>query len=189
MKRKDFFVKCGSCGALSVLGLLGFENSSGSENKYGTGVTESEKINKVQITELLKFIDLSVNEKDKKRIYAEFGKQCLYSRNYDKWVIGFKNNIDEFFERVQRGEATYWEKLEYDKNKSVITLIGKKTGSCACGYADCENPPKSLCNYCCKKFQEEMFGLLLDKKADVRIDESILLGGERCTTTIFINPG
>ncbi len=158
------------------------------ENLPTNNADEGEEINKVQITELLKFIDSLVNEKDKKRIYKELGKQCLYSGNYNKWIVGFKNNIDEFFDMIQGDEASYRDKLEHDTEKSIITLIGKKNDACTCGYADCEDPPRSLCNYCCKRFQEKMFGLLLNIKVDVRIEESILLGVERCTTTIFINP-
>jgi hypothetical protein len=186
MKRKEFINTCSTCGAVSLLGLFYPEKAS-ARTAFTTKKDDNEiPMNKTQIRELLKFIDSSVNEKDKKGIFNKLGTECFYSRNLDQWIAGFKDNTDEYFDRVQRGESKYWEKLEYDKKQSVITLIGRKSQTCACAYSKCDNPPESLCNYCCKRFQEEIFGTLLDKKVEVRIDESILLGGERCSTTIFV---
>jgi len=186
MKRKEFLNKCSSCGALSLIGLLRMDNVNAQGNNMKEDNSDSEQVNKNQVRQLLKFIDTEINESDKKKIFNKLGTECLYSRNYDKWVIGFRDQQEEFFNRVKRGESKYWEKLEYDKDKSVITLIGRKFQTCICEYGQCEEPPESLCNYCCKRFQEELFGLLLDKKVNVRIDESIILGGDRCSTTIFV---
>lgn len=186
MKRKDFITGSCTCGAMSLIGFLGLETAVGRDNGSDTEDTDSEPVNKDQVRQLLKFIDSAVNETDKERIFNNLGTGCLYSRGYDKAIIAWRDNLDEYFNRVQRGESTYWEKLEYDKERSVITLIGRKFQTCVCEYGQCEQPPESLCNYCCKRFQEELFGLLLEKKVRVRIDESIILGGERCSTTIFV---
>jgi hypothetical protein len=186
MKRKDFLNKCASCGALSLLGLFYTGKVNAGEINIKKEDDDGEPMNKTQIRQLLRFIDASVDEPDKKNIFSRLGYECLYSRNYDKWINSFKENTDEFFNRVQRGESKYWEQLEYDKEKSVITLVGRKFQTCACDYGKCDQPPKSLCNYCCKNFQQEMFGLLLGKPVEVRIDESVILGGERCSTTMFV---
>jgi hypothetical protein len=186
MERKGFITKCGACGALSLLSFLGLNNIQAMENRTKKDDSDSEPMNKTQIRHLLKFIDSSINEPDKEKIFNKLGVECLYSRDYDKWLAKFKNDPDEYFNRVKRGEAKYWEKLEYDKSKSVITLVGKKSQTCNCQYGRCDEPPKSLCNYCCKRFQEELFGLLLGKKVTVRIDETVILGSERCSTTIFV---
>lgn len=186
MKRKEFINKCSTCGTLSLLALFNSDKVYAQENNTIKDDRDSEPMNKKQIRQLLKFIDLSINESDKEKIFNKLGIECLYSRNYDKWVISFRDRQDEYFDRVKRGESKYWEKLEYDKDKSVITLVGRKFQTCVCEYGQCSEPPESLCNYCCKRFQEELFGLLLEKKVNVRIDESIILGGERCSTTIFV---
>ncbi len=186
MKRKEFLNKCYTCGALSLLGLFNLDKVNAQEKSIKNAITDGEQINKNQVQQLLRFVDSSTNETDREKIFNKLGYECLYSRNYDKWVVSFKDKQDEFFNRVKRGESKYWEKLEYDKENSVITLVGRKSQSCVCEYGKCIEPPKSLCKFCCKRFQEELFGLLLDKKVNVRIDESILLGGERCSTTIFV---
>jgi hypothetical protein len=187
MKRKEFLNTCNTCGALSLLGLFNIDMVNAQGNSIKKEDTDGEPMNKDQIRQLLKFIDSSINKSNRKKIFNTLGVDCLYTRNLDKWVVSFKNNQQEFFNRVQRGESKYWEKLEYDKEKSVITLVGRKFQSCACEYGQCNEPPKSLCNYCCKSFQEELFGILLGKNVNVRIDESIILGGERCSTTIFVS--
>jgi hypothetical protein len=186
MKRTEFLNKCCTCGALSLLGLLNLDKVNAQEKSVKNAIADGEEINKNQVQQLLRFIDSSIKKTDREKIFSKLGYECLYSRNYDKWVAGFKDHQDEFFNRVKRGESKYWEKLEYDKENSVITLVGRKSQSCVCEYGKCNEPPKSLCKYCCKRFQEELFGLLLGKKVTVRIDESILLGGERCSTTIFV---
>jgi hypothetical protein len=186
MNRKDFLNKCSTCGAISLIGLFNFEKVFAQENRSKSEDFEGEPMNKTQIRNLLKFIDTSIKGRDKEKIFQMLGKECLYSRNIDKWVISFKDNQEEFFNRVNRGDSKYWEKLEYDKEKSVITLVGRKFQSCTCEYGQCSEPPKSLCIYCCKRFQEELFGLLLNKKVNVKIDESIILGGEKCSATIFV---
>ncbi len=143
-------------------------------------------MNEHQIRMVLKYIDTSVNKKDKAGIFEKMGHECLYSRNLDQWILSFKDNHDEFFDQVKRGESSYWEKLEYNKETSVITLVGREFQTCACAYGKGDTPPESLCLHCCRKFQEELFSLLLDKKVRVRIDESVILGGKRCSTTIFV---
>jgi hypothetical protein len=190
MKRKEFLGGCSACGALGLFKFLNLDEAGALKS---SGMIQDDKnsddiipVNRDQIIELLKYIDTSVSESQKKKIFSRLGYGCLYSRGLDKWVNSFKENQDEFFDRVQRDESQYWEKLEYDKEKSVITLIGRKVKTCACDYSKSDPPPKSLCTYCCKSFQEEMFGLLLGRKCKVRIDESFLLGGERCSTTIFV---
>jgi len=172
MKRKEFINKCGTCSAMSLIGLMNLDRSKDQAISAGN-YSEVIPVNANQIRQLLKFIDSTFNEPDKEIIFDKLGYECLYSRNLDKWIVGFEDNQEEFFNRVKRGESTYWEKLEYDKGKSVITLIGRQIRSCSCEFGQGDQPPESLCNYCCKRFQEEMFSLLLDKKVTVRIDESV----------------
>jgi hypothetical protein len=187
MERKDFINRCGTCGTLSLLGLFNIDKVAAQTDSTKRDGTNSETMNKTQIRQLLKFIDSFIDEPDKERIFNRLGIECLYSRNYDKFIAGFKDNQDEYFNRVKRGESKYWEKLEYDKAKSVITLVGRKSQTCNCEYGQCDQPPKSLCHYCCKRFQEALFGLLLGRKVRVRIDETVIFGGERCSTTIFVD--
>ena len=187
MKRKEFIDRCCTCGALSLLGFCSPQGVSGKAATTEQKDSDSIPMNKDQIRAVMKFIDSSVNESDKARIFQKMGTECFHSRHMEGWVNRFKDNQDEFFDRVKRGESTYWEKLEYDKKHSVITLVGREVSACACQYGQGEQPPESLCNHCCKRFQEVLFEHLLGKKVNVRIDESVILGSNRCSTTIFVS--
>ena len=83
-------------------------------------------------------------------------------------------------------KSVYWESLEFNEDRSVLKLTGKKVEGCACAFADCPNPPKSLCHFCCKNFQQELFGMLLGQKVNVEITKAFLLGDESCETLIHL---
>ena len=186
MKRKEFIDRCCTCGALSLLGLCSPRTVSGKATTTEQKDLDDIPMNKDQIQAVIEFIDSSVNDSDKARIFEKLGAECFHSRHMEGWINSFKDNQDEFFDRVKRGESTYWEKLEYDKRNSVITLVGREASTCVCQYGQGEQPPQSLCNHCCRKFQEVMFEHLLERKVKVRIDESVILGSNRCSTTIFV---
>jgi hypothetical protein len=144
MRRKEFLNGCSACGALGLFKFLNLDEAGALKS---SGMIQDDKnsddiipVNRDQIIELLKYIDTSVSESQKKKIFSRLGYGCLYSRGLDKWVNSFKENQDEFFDRVQRDESQYWEKLEYDKEKSVITLIGRKVKTCACDYSKSDPP-------------------------------------------------
>jgi hypothetical protein len=89
MKRKTFINQCSTCGAVSLLALFNLDKVYSQEKSVKKDDSDSEPINKNQVRELLKFIDSSVNETDKEKIFNKLGTECLYSRNYDKCVVGF----------------------------------------------------------------------------------------------------
>jgi len=123
----------------------------------------------------------------KKQIFERLGLEHTTNDQYYSRLIKYKKDIKSYFDWVNGNQSIYWEKLEYDPDLSAIKVIGRIVDKCACPFAQCENPPKSLCNYCCKNFQKAMFEILLDKKVNVQIDEAFLLGGKRCSTTIFVD--
>jgi predicted ArsR family transcriptional regulator len=65
-------------------------------------------------------------------------------------------------------------------------LTGKKVLGCACAFADCAQPPRALCDYCCKNFQQELFGMLLGREVEVEITAAYLYGDDRCNTIIHV---
>ena len=58
------------------------------------------------------------------------------------------------------------------------------TQGCVCAYAQCPQPAKALCTHCCKALQTELFKVMTGHDVTVQIDESILLGGQRCCSTV-----
>ena len=192
MNRKDFLKStCGlsicSCAGLSLL----------TSGKLSAAVMQSDETDKTtplvpvdsrQIKNVLCYIDSSMDESVKKSIFERLGAEHLTHPDFINWINENKKDLKGYFDRVNSNKDTYWEKIEYNPDDSTIKITGKPADRCACSYAQCEKPPLSLCNYCCIGFQKTFFEMLLEKPATkVRLDESYLMGGTRCSATIFID--
>ena len=145
----------------------------------------SQEMNQEQIRNILKFIEASQEDTVKEQIFSQLGHECFYARKLDAWIGQYQGDVKAFLDRVNIQKASkYWERLEFNDEHTMLILTGKKVEGCACAFADCPQPPKSLCHYCCKNFQQELFATLLGQKVNVEITEAYLLGDERCSTRI-----
>lgn len=146
-----------------------------------------QEMNQEQVKNILKFIDASQSESVKNSIFSQLGHECFYARKLDGWIEQYRGDVQAFLDRVNVQHASkYWERLEFSEDRTTLILIGKKVQGCACAFADCCQPPQSLCHYCCKSFQQELFGMLLGRKVEVKVTESYILGDERCSTIIHL---
>lgn len=143
------------------------------------------ELNAQQMRNMFVYIDSNQSETVKKDIFEKLGHECF--RRSKEWVDSVGNNIEKLMDDVNvRDVSPYWQKLQFNEDRSILYLTGRKVGKCVCPLGNLESPPKSLCNYCCRKFQEEVFGVFLGKEVTVEITESCILGGERCSTAIHI---
>ena len=146
-----------------------------------------QEMNQEQVNNILKFIDASQNEPVKESIFCQLGRECFYDRHLDNWIGQYTGKVQAFLDRVNVEKASrYWERLEFTEDGRALILTGKKVEGCACAFADCTDPPLSLCRYCCKNMQQQMFGTLFGQKVKVEITEAYLLGDERCSTIIHL---
>jgi predicted ArsR family transcriptional regulator len=146
-----------------------------------------QEMNREQVKNILKFVDRTQSETIKENIFSQLGYECFFARKLDAWIEQYRGNVQGFLDRVNVQKASkYWEKLEYNEDNTKLILTGKKIQGCACAFADCEDPPESLCRYCCKNFQQEMFGMLFEQKVEVEITQSFLQGDDRCSTIISL---
>jgi hypothetical protein len=144
-------------------------------------------INQDQINNLLAYIDNQPDETIKKNVFTRLGYECFYSRSRTQWIDQFNGNLQEFMDSINiRHQSKYWESVVLSDDKKQIIITGKEVDGCACSYSAGKAPPLSLCNYCCKSFQQELFAYLLGKPVKVIITESFLLGNTRCSTVIEI---
>lgn len=188
MDRKDFLKStCGlgfcSCVGLSILtGGKSLAQSDQPEKETPLVPVESR-----QIQNVLSYIDSSMNESVKKRIFERLGIEHITNKDFENWILEARKDLQGYFDRTNSGNDTYWEKIEYDPEASTIKITGKPVDRCACPYAQHENPPIALCDYCCKGFQKAYFEMLFEKPVTkVQLDESYLYGGKRCSATVFI---
>jgi hypothetical protein len=199
MNRQEFLKSC-ACGICCIagIGMIAPPSSSGEEST-DSGAKKSPKpedasdntplvpVDQRQITNVLRFIDSSMDESVKKEVFAKLGCEHTTHPKFIEFINESRKDLKGYFDRINSGKDTYWEKIEYIPSLSCIRITGKKATRCACPYAQCDRPPKSLCNYCCVGFQKAMFETMLQKKVRVQLDESYLLGGKRCSTTIYVD--
>jgi len=192
MNRKKFFkTTCGlGIGSCAGFGVLSNGNlfASAIQDTNETIKTPVIPVDARQIQNLLCYIDSSMDESTKQKIFEKLGYEHTTKDSFIKWINGYKNNLKSFFDDINNhtNPESDWEKIKYDPELSEIKITGKPADRCACPYAQEANPPKSLCNYCCTSFQKIMFEMLLEKPVKVQLDETFLLGGKRCNVTIFV---
>lgn len=146
-----------------------------------------QEMNQEQVKNLLKFVDSSQSEAVKESVFGQLGYECFYARDLNKWIGPYVGDVQAFLDNINvHHKSRYWERLEFNADRTALVLTGKKVLGCACAFADCAQPPRALCDYCCKSFQEELFGMLLGREVEVEISESYLFGDDRCNTIIHI---
>ena len=190
MDRKKFLrCACGmGVGSFAGIGILTNNKLFAADDSESEKKTPLVPVDARQIRNVLCYIDSSMDESVKKRIFERLGAEHLTHPGFINYINETKKDLKGYFDRINASNDTYWEKIEYHPETSTIKITGKPFDRCACSYAQCENPPLSLCNYCCIGFQKIMFEMLLDKPViKVRQDESYLLGGKRCSVTIFVD--
>jgi hypothetical protein len=146
-------------------------------------------VSREQVIGVLKWLDGSADESLRAAVFARWGRECFVARNLDKWALRHRADFEGFVAWVNRGESRFWEKIDYDKTAGTVKVTGRKSSHCACAWAQCAEPPKSLCRHCCRAFQREIFSTMLDRQVEVEVTEAILLGGERCCTAIRVSAG
>jgi hypothetical protein len=146
-----------------------------------------QQMNHDQVRNLLRHVDSAMEEGVKRDVFSRLGHECFFSRRLDKWMDQFKKDVRNLLHYVNvEKRSKYWERLELSPDGKRLVLTGKEVKGCACAFADCADPPLSLCNYCCRNFQRELFGYLLGKEVEVTITEGYLLGDKRCSTIIEV---
>jgi hypothetical protein len=142
-------------------------------------------MNQVQMKNMFKYFDTYEDQKIKSDIFCRLSCECY--KTIKEWVESFQGNVQRFLDFVNIGKKSpWWESLLFNDDKTILNLTGKVVDKCACALGDIENPPKALCSICCKSFQEQIFGTLFNRKVEVEITESSILGGKRCSTAIHI---
>ena len=146
-----------------------------------------QQMNQEQVKNLLKYVDAALDETVKRNVFTQLGHECFRCNHLDRWLEEFNGDVQMFLDRINvQHQSVYWESLVFSADKSRLTLTGKEVAECACPFAGCSAAPLSLCSYCCKSFQEEIFKSLLGKPVEVTITESYLRGDRRCSTIIDV---
>jgi hypothetical protein len=177
MKRQEFLKSACTLGICSCAAVP-FLSSVNTLAKSKTSIPQGEdwKIGFMQkrFAKLVEAINSIADQSEKEQMLEAIGRACAVESK--ERYLKFKNNPEGWLANIEKEWA---EKTEYDKEKNTIRIISKKSESCVCPFVDMSKTPKEFC-YCSVGNLKETYETILDKKVDVKIEESILYGGKQC---------
>ena len=180
MDRKDFFKNICKYGACSCAGMMMFSpaNLFADENTPDEN-EEDWRIGFIQnrMAKLIEGMDDKLDEGTLISLLENMGRHCAKG-NIEK-NNKFKGDVDAYIKSIEK----WVEKIEHDGEKGIIKIVGVKNNSCFCPFVDTSKMPQEFCN-CTKGSQKETYETIIGKPVDVKIDTSVLWGGERCAFTI-----
>lgn len=186
MNRRTFITHGCACGSLILAGTAPSRTRAAEANPSKPNVFPS---NGDQVMAVLNEIDQSGDAALIDAVFTRWGYHCFHERPQLKaFAERQRGNFQGYLDYINSGRGKAWEKLDYDPAAGVIRVTSRKSGYCVCAYAQCARPAKSLCTHCCAALQAEFFKTITGRPATVRIEESTLLGGERCRTTVQLGP-
>jgi hypothetical protein len=180
MERKDFFKNVCVYGACGCAGMMLLPHASLLANE---GAPEEKKEDwrigfmQGRIAKLIEGMDGKLDKETMASLLEDMGRYCA-KRNSENY-IKFKGDLNGYLKSIE----TWVEKTEHDEKNGIITLIGKKNSNCFCPFVDISKMPKEFCN-CTKGWNKEIYGDIVGKPVDVKIDTTVLWGGESCNFTI-----
>ncbi len=186
MERKEFFkniCKYGlcSCAAFTVLSR---------ENIYASEDDQEQEIKNLQwkldfinkrFAKLLEIFDSSLDEEKKAEILEKLGREC--AKEFNEEAIKHKGNVEAYLDEVMR---KWVEKVEYDKEEGIIRIFDKEREACFCPFIDNSMVNSDTMCYCSIGWQKEMYETLTGRPVDVKVTDSVLKGGKRCSFEILI---
>ena len=183
MNRRTFIAHGGACGTLLLAGAARGRAAGAGGGAPAPGAPLP--VNLPQVMAVLGDIDASGDPALVDAVFSRWGYQCFHHRTGLKaFAERQRGSLAGCVACVNGGQSRAWEQLDYDEAAGIVRVTGRKSGRCVCASAQCARPAQSLCTHCCTAFQAELFRTMTGRRAAVRIDESVLLGGERCRTTV-----
>jgi hypothetical protein len=183
MKRDEFLKSACTLGFCSCAAIP-FLSNKNLFSEHGTPAPEGEewKIGFMQrrFAKLIEAINLTDDQKQREALIEAVGRACA-AENKEAY-IKYKNNLEGYFTKIQK---EWVEKVEYNKDENTIRVIGKKMESCFCPFVDKTKTPKEFCN-CSAGNMKETYETILGKDVSVKIEKSILRGGENCVFLIKV---
>ena len=114
-------------------------------------------------------------------ILEGMGKAC--AEEYTGQIKQFQGDIEGFIKHV---EEQWAEKVDYNKEKGMISITGKKQENCYCPFVNNDVTPAEFCN-CSIGWQKRTFEFISGQPVEASVSETILGGGERCNFEISLN--
>ncbi len=180
MHRRDVIKTACQMGLCSCAGLgLSTAKGANEENKSNQPQMEKWEIDFMQkcMVNLLSSLGTKLKKEDRDKVLKELGRHCG-----SETVKDYTGNPDGFWKWAK---SQWIETVDYDKEKGIIHISEKKRNKCNCPLAKFLNIPDFMC-ICSTGAQEAIYEKLFGVPVEVKLEKSVLTGGERCQFTITL---
>lgn len=151
----------------------------------GKDSSECDKLNgqidftKQRFSEFLNHLQDFLDEENRSLLYQKLGKSCAGS--YQDFLQSFQGDLQGMLN--EQLKQNWLKEYHYNEDKKELRLVGKPKEECGCPLVKMRLTPVEFCN-CSKGHVKHAYETVMETKADVRIDSSILRGDEQCCFTI-----
>ncbi|MBN2275725.1 MAG: hypothetical protein JXK95_15455 [Bacteroidales bacterium] len=180
MDRKDFFKNVCKYSACGCAGVMLFSPADLlADNDPSDDKKEDWRIGFMQnrMARLIQSLNGNMDKETLTSLLENMGRHC--AKENIEHISKFKGDINGYLKSLEK----WVEKAEHDEEKGIITIAGKKNNSCFCPFVDISKMPKEFCN-CTLGWNKEIYEAVIGKPVNVKIDTTVLWGGESCNFTI-----
>ena len=181
MKRKDFLKKICISGICACSGSAFLSQKEATADDNQTAQNEDWRLgfSRTRYTELMRILQSKLSNKEFDEIIQALGRECSAKVGF---IQNYKGDIEGYLKELKK---RWNEDSTYDQDKGIITVASQERKACVCPLIDTEKVSDEVCN-CSLGWQKQTFETVLEKKVDVRIIESIIRGGKKCSFEIKI---
>lgn len=178
MDRKQFLKNCacGLCSCTAVSFLTPFQSNADETEQREDWRFPFIKKRYAKLYEILK---KRMSEEELTDVFMQLGAFC--ASNF-QLIKDYQGDIDGFINEFEKRTG---EKIEYNREKGFIKVIGAERGGCFCPLVDQKLISKKVCD-CSLGWQQYTYQTLLGKKVKAELLESVLNGSTRCVFQIHI---
>lgn len=183
MERREFLKGVGTCGLCSCAGMTILGQGKAFASSENAGADEQNwKLAFVQrrVAQLVEIMGSDLEDDTRDKLLESLGRRCAEENK--ELFTKYNNDPQGFLGSLQEKWA---ERTEYDEKAGVAKIVGKKADACFCPMVESGETPVAFCN-CSLGWQKEAFESITGKTAVVKVEESVLRGGERCSFTITL---
>jgi len=187
MDRKDFFTKSCQCGIASFAGLFLLSNNLfGQTAEIASDETEVLKyklnFSRQRFSDLIKHLDGYLDEATRHQLYQKVGDSC--ASTYTDSLSVFKGNLQALLDEQLKQD--WLKEYQLNESKGELKLIGKPKSECGCPLVKKGLTPIEFCN-CSVGHMKKVYEVVTQKKVQVKLESSILMGNEHCNFTLVFS--
>jgi hypothetical protein len=182
MQRREILKTACKMGFCSCAGLA-ITKAEGTDSQKKSDPPQPEKweidFMQKRLENLLSSLGTTLKKEERDKVLKELGRHCG-----SETVKDYTGNPEGFWKWAK---SQWIDTVDYDKEKDIIRISEKKRKTCNCPLAKFFKVPGYMC-VCSMGAQEAIYEKLFGVAVEVKLEGSVLTGGERCRFTIKLLP-